>query len=75
MQAALLSVFDSQISGGKHYDLASMGHRRANATYFDSHGMDLSPLIQNAGKDVNAFVQEFIQRFAENVKSRLARFA
>src|SRR5215217_4266256 len=29
LQLALLSVFDSQITGGKRYDLASMGRRRA----------------------------------------------
>jgi hypothetical protein len=55
LQAALLGVFDSQIAGGKRYDLASMARRRANATYFESHGvdvttglsfaMDLTPLI------------------------------
>jgi len=31
LQAALLSVFDSQISGGKRYDLATAGRRRAHA--------------------------------------------
>ena len=40
LQLALLGVFDSQIAGGKRYDLASMGRRRANATYFESHGVD-----------------------------------
>ncbi|HVN15489.1 MAG TPA: PIG-L family deacetylase, partial [Anaerolineales bacterium] len=40
LQAALLGVFDSQIAGGKRYDLASMGRRRANATYAESHGVD-----------------------------------
>ena len=84
LQAALLGVFDSQIAGGKRYDLASMGRRRANATYAESHGvdqtlglsygMDLTPLITDPDKDVAAFVQELIQRFAEDVKSRLARF-
>lgn len=34
LQEALLGVFDSQISGGKRYDLATMGRRRANATFF-----------------------------------------
>ena len=29
-----------QIAGGKRYDLASMGRRRANATYWGSHGVD-----------------------------------
>src|SRR5512142_146888 len=42
LQAALLGVYDSQIVGGKRYDLASMGRRRANATYFESHGVDVT---------------------------------
>ncbi|MDI6827795.1 MAG: PIG-L family deacetylase, partial [Armatimonadota bacterium] len=57
LAAALLGVFDSQICGGKRYDLATIGRRRANATYFESHGtdvttqmsfaMDLTPLIKD----------------------------
>jgi len=83
LQAALLGVFDSQIAGGKRYDLASMGRRRANATYFESHGvdvttgmsfaMDLTPLIVDPSKEIVPFVQEFIHRFAEDVKERLKR--
>jgi LmbE family N-acetylglucosaminyl deacetylase len=83
LQAALLGVFDSQIAGGKRYDLASMGRRRANATYFESHGvdqtlglsfgMDLTPLITDPSRDVGAYVQEHIQRFAEDVSARLER--
>src|SRR5450432_4204599 len=33
---ALLGVFDSQISGGKRYDLAVRGRRLAHATFFES---------------------------------------
>ena len=83
LQAALLGVFDSQITGGKRYDLASMGRRRANATYFESHGvdvttgmsyaMDLTPLVFNRVLDISAYVQEFIQRFEQDVTSRLRR--
>ncbi len=83
LQAALLGVFDSQISGGKRYDLASLGRRRANATYFESHGvdttrglsfgMDLTPLIADDDKDPTVFLGEFIQRFSEEVKDRLKR--
>jgi LmbE family N-acetylglucosaminyl deacetylase len=83
LQVALLGIFDSQICGGKRYDLASMGRRRANATYFASHGvdltsglsygMDLTPLIADPGMDVNQFVQAYIQRFAADVKARLER--
>jgi LmbE family N-acetylglucosaminyl deacetylase len=83
LQAALLGVFDSQIAGGKRYDLASMGRRRANATYFESHGvdlttgmsyaMDLTPLVLDSSQDISAFVQEFIRRFERDVADRLKR--
>ena len=82
LQAALLGVFDSQISGGKRYDLATMGRRRAHATYHASHGtdvstgtifaMDLTPLIYG-DKSPQAYVQEYIDRFAQEVAERLAR--
>ena len=77
LQAALLGVFDSQIAGGKRYDLATLGRRKANATYFASHavdvmqgmatGMELTPLIQDPSLDVQEYVQSFIRRFAEDV--------
>lgn len=83
LQSALLGVYDSQISGGKRYDLATLGRRHANATYFESHGvdvssglsfaMDLTPLILSPEKDIIAFVQEHIQRFAHDVADRLTR--
>jgi LmbE family N-acetylglucosaminyl deacetylase len=83
LQSALLGVYDSQISGGKRYDLATMGRRRANATYFESHGvdvasglsyaMDLTPLIRSPEEDIIAFVQEHIQHFAHDVADRLTR--
>ena len=69
--------------GGKRYDLATMGRRRANATYFESHGtdttlglsfgMDLTPLITHPEQNVAAFVQEHIARFAQDVAARLER--
>jgi LmbE family N-acetylglucosaminyl deacetylase len=81
LQAALLGVFDSQITGGKRYDLGSLGRRRANATYFESHGvdvstglsfaMDLTPLIENPLLSPNEYVQTFIRKFAEDVEKRL----
>ncbi len=82
LQTALVGVFDSQITGGKRYDLATMGRRRANATYFESHatdtttglifGMDLTPLVQDPSKDLVAYVQEYITRFAEDVRDRIS---
>jgi LmbE family N-acetylglucosaminyl deacetylase len=83
LQAALLGVFDSQIAGGKRYDLASMARRRANATYFETHGvdetsglsfaMDLTPLILQTELDIESYVQEFIHRFLQDVTNRLKR--
>jgi hypothetical protein len=79
LQTALLGVFDSQIAGGKRYDLATLGRRKANATYFASHtvdamqgmatGMDLTPLILDPSLDIQQYVQSFIRRFAEDVRT------
>lgn len=83
LQLALLGIFDSQVAGGKRYDLASMGRRRANATYFESHGvdaatglsyaMDMTPLMNDANRAPAPFAREFIQRFAEEVEERIVR--
>jgi LmbE family N-acetylglucosaminyl deacetylase len=85
LQAALLGVFDSQICGGKRYDLASLGRRRANATYYESHGvdkstglsfaMDLTPLIHPPEGEIIHFVQEHIQRFEREVLNTLSSFS
>jgi LmbE family N-acetylglucosaminyl deacetylase len=77
LQAALLGTFDSQIAGGKRYDLAAMGRRKANATYFASHetdeatglvfAMDLTPLIQDPDLDIGSYVQSFVDGFGSTV--------
>lgn len=81
--AALIGVFDSQITGGKRYDLAVLGRRRAHATFDESHHtdtahgvtlhMDMTPLLQDVSRPVSAFAQERVDRFAADVKDRLAR--
>ncbi len=83
LQMALVGVFDSQITGGKRYDLATMGRRRANATYHASHAtdvatglnfaMDLTPLIEDDKLDIATFVLEHITRFTEDVSDRIGR--
>jgi LmbE family N-acetylglucosaminyl deacetylase len=82
---ALLGVFDSQIAGGKRYDLATRGRRLANATFFESHevdgrqaltwGMDLTPLVVDETADPLALVQAHIDRFAAEVRARLAKLS
>ncbi|MDD2710938.1 MAG: PIG-L family deacetylase [Verrucomicrobiae bacterium] len=84
LMMSIMSVFDSQISGGKRYDLATFGRKRANATYFASHAtdkasllefaMDLTPLVKDPKLDVAAFVSQHIERFARDVETRLRKF-
>jgi len=79
LQTALVGIFDSQVSGGKRYDLATMGRRRANATYFESHavdvatgmafGMDLTPLIKDLDINIISYVEIYINRFADDVRN------
>jgi LmbE family N-acetylglucosaminyl deacetylase len=83
LHAALMGVFDSQIAGGKRYDLATAGRRRAHATYFDAHGadrhsaliwgMDLTPLLQ--GADPIRLVKDYIERFESEVTERMRRLS
>lgn len=82
---ALVGVFDSQITGGKRYDLATAGRRMAHATYHTSHAtdqfqgitwaMDLTPLVQDPTLSIAEFTQQYIERFRQDVAARLAKFA
>jgi LmbE family N-acetylglucosaminyl deacetylase len=83
LAARLNGVFDSQIAGGKRYDLAIQGRRSANATFFDSHstdqatqvifGIDLTPLIADDKLDIVDFVTAFVERFHADVESKLRK--
>lgn len=85
LQSALLGVYDSQIIGGKRYDLATLGRRRANATYFESHGvdivsglsyaMDMTPLVDDPACTPLDFAQDFISRFTQDVYQRIRRIS
>ena len=80
--AALVGVFDSQVSGGKRYDLATAGRRLAHATYYASHGtdqesalnfaMDLTPLVEDPDLPVADYVLGFVDRFRADVEKRIA---
>ena len=54
--AALVGVFDSQIAGGKRYDLGTLGRRRAHATYYQSHTVDLAQGL-NFAVDLTALIE------------------
>ncbi len=83
LQEALLIVFESQIAGGKRYDLATIGRRQAHATFFQSHqtdiasrlvfAMNLTPLIDDPYMDIEHFVTLAINNFRTEVSARLTR--
>ncbi|MCX6984077.1 MAG: PIG-L family deacetylase [Lentisphaerae bacterium] len=72
-------------SGGKRYDLAAIGRRLSNATFFASHetdecdsltyAIDLTPLIKNPKLPVADFTLDAIDRFKRDVKSRINKFS
>ena len=84
LATAIGGIFDSQIAGGKRYDLAVDGRRIANATFYDSHSvddaeklwfaMDLTPLVEDPNLDPLEFTMAFIQRFEEDVRGALGKY-
>ncbi len=80
---ALVGVFDSQITGGKRYDRAAVGRRYANATFFYAtqtdrieqvtFAMDLTPLVKDESLSIVDYVMRYVDRFREDVKSKLER--
>ena len=82
LATSLVGLFDSQVAGGKRYDLATMGRRRANATYLASHGVDkstslifavdLTP-VMDAKVDVKEYALGYIDRFAKEISGRLSK--
>ena len=81
LSRALSSVFDSQIIGGKRYDLAAEGRRLSNATFSESHAcdtytmlnyaMDLTLLMKDKSLDIADYVVGYIKRFESNVRKTI----
>lgn len=84
LAAELLKVFDSQISGGKRYDVAALGRRSAHATFHTAHAtdrltavtwaMDLTPLVADPSLDPVAFTLGAIDRLRSDVEARMKKF-
>ena len=80
LAAALNGVFDSQITGGKRYDLAVEGRRLANATFFDSHAVDdarricyavdLTKLVGQSPSGVMDFCRDVLDKFGNEILSK-----
>jgi LmbE family N-acetylglucosaminyl deacetylase len=84
LAADLASVFASQIRGGKRYDLATEGRRRANATFLDPVAadtmeqaclaMDLTPLTQHDHLNPVDYVMAYLKRFSDDVRRALMQY-
>ena len=84
LQATLLGVYHSQIAGGKRYDLAGLGRKRANATYFASHNtdnfssaeyaLDITELVNDESLTPADFINSHIDKFKNDVNKRIAMF-
>lgn len=80
---ALLGAFDSQVAGGKRYDLAVAGRRAAHATFHTSHAtdrfagitwaLDLTPLLAEPAPDLATFTLAALDRLRDDVRNRIAR--
>lgn len=80
----LITVYRSQVVGGKSYDKAAIGRRCANATFFESHntdeassqsfGLDLMPLVKGE-ETPSDFIISYIEKFKSEVKNTIARLS
>ncbi len=85
LSAELVSVFESQIAGGKRYDLATAGRRLANATFHTSHATDraaaltwavnLTPLVHDDTLSIEGFIAAHIDRLRADVTARIRKFS
>jgi LmbE family N-acetylglucosaminyl deacetylase len=79
--SALSAIFDSQITGGKRYDEAVAGRRKAHATFFESHNvdqaqmlsfaMDMTALIRDDSLSLSDFTGSMIDAFKTEVLSQI----
>ena len=77
----LLDVYKSQIAGGKEYTKATIGRRYQNATYFQSHSVDIckqvsyaisyAPLLKNKELSIKEFALSFVDKLKEEVINNL----
>ncbi|MEQ1875871.1 MAG: PIG-L family deacetylase [Bdellovibrionia bacterium] len=80
----LCAIFDSQVSGGKRYDLATLARRQAHATFSASHAADtetaltlatdLMPLLNDPALSSAEFASRLIARFSQDVLARLGKY-
>jgi LmbE family N-acetylglucosaminyl deacetylase len=84
LAAKLAGVFDSQIAGGKRYDLAIDGRRASNATLDDPYAsdhtnrvtfvMDMTPLILEDTLDPLEFTLGFVRNLENDIRNKLTGY-
>ncbi|NCY20629.1 PIG-L family deacetylase [bacterium] len=80
---SLLRCFRSQVEGGKRYDLAAVGRRRAQATFADAYSpdpsqevvlaLDLLPLLGPNPPTLQAYVSGLIDEFRQQTVERIQK--
>ena len=83
LSASLLGAYDSQVGGGKRYDLAAAGRRLAHATFSNAstvdtaraliYAMDLTPLIVDDSLSVSAHLASHIEHMTCETVDRIER--
>lgn len=78
-------LFESQIVGGKRYDLAIQGRQMANATMYQPHAadefralsyaMDLTPLVEDPGRDIAEFTLDHLRRTQRDITESIQRLS
>ena len=73
-----------QIAGGKRYDLATGGRKRANATFFDAYeadevshleyALDMMPLLENPRLSYSDYVASYLTHFQGELLGALEPF-
>ncbi len=84
LAAQLLTVFSTQIAGGKRYDLGTLGRRQGNATFSDPYApdpssgitwaMNLLPLLQQPHISPENFLKELVGDFSSELQTHIRQF-
>ncbi len=81
VESRLIEAFRSQNEAGKNYVAATLGRRRANATYHQPYAvdelagacfaLDLTPLIRDPKRDIAEYVLSYVDEFRRDVETKL----
>lgn len=81
---SLVGLFDSQIAGGKRYDLAAEGRKLANATFFEAYqadsvshleyALDMMPFLDDHKLTYQDYARAYLMRFQNDVLDSLERY-